>query len=317
MKSNSPMRNIYSRSLFLLFGLLAGTRLWGMSDNLSLTVTNTWTHLPVVFNLQRYNLRGTNYQVRVYSDVTNYTLLPTNQIPGGDDLSRPHHRATRARWWLGRSGRTAHFITTSATVAAGSRARANMILTTRPTGCRGAAGVRSVGRRPIFRASAYDNYAYQTNMPLHITWTTNNYPTNPAVSYGGPPYMNNLKQVPLQRARLVLDSDYLRCLLQPGRQQHQHGDLLQESRINDVDYEQARDLGVCYQIACVCVRTNTQLPYTTTDGRRCRKKFRLLGIPIRATATAWPPTAGLTWCMGRWTLRSATPAGLCPGRFQR
>ena len=39
------------------------------------------TEQPVTFNLQRYNLRGTNYQVRVYTDATNYTVIPNSQLP--------------------------------------------------------------------------------------------------------------------------------------------------------------------------------------------------------------------------------------------
>ena len=109
-------------------------------------------------------------------------------------------------------------------------------------------------------------YVYQTNMPQHINWSTNNYPANAAVSFGGPPYLNNLKQVPVQRARLVLDSDYARFFSNLAGSNVTTAILMQESRINDVDYEQARDLGLCYQIVCVCVRTNTQLPYTTTTG---------------------------------------------------
>ncbi len=61
--------------------LLGGSRALALSDSLSLTVTNSWTKQPVVFNLQRYNLRATNYSVRIYTDATTYTLLPTNQIP--------------------------------------------------------------------------------------------------------------------------------------------------------------------------------------------------------------------------------------------
>ncbi len=66
----------------LLFGSLLGAgRLWALPDNLSLTVTNTWTRQPVVFNLLRYNLRATNYQARVYTDATNFSTLPANQLP--------------------------------------------------------------------------------------------------------------------------------------------------------------------------------------------------------------------------------------------
>ncbi len=67
----------------LAFAALLGgaAQLWALPDNLALPVTNTWTKQLVTFNLTRYNLRGTNYQVRVYTDATNYTTLPGSQIP--------------------------------------------------------------------------------------------------------------------------------------------------------------------------------------------------------------------------------------------
>ncbi len=68
--------------LIVLLGLLLCSKsIWALPDNLTLTVNNTLTLQPVTFNLQRYNLRATNYQVRIYSNATNYTILPTNQIP--------------------------------------------------------------------------------------------------------------------------------------------------------------------------------------------------------------------------------------------
>ena len=45
--------------------LLAGARALALTDSLSITITNTWTKQPVVVNLQRYNLRATNYSVRI------------------------------------------------------------------------------------------------------------------------------------------------------------------------------------------------------------------------------------------------------------
>src|SRR5262249_53943727 len=51
-----------------------------LPDDINLVVTNTWTGLPVTFNLQRYNLRATNYQGRVFSDLSNYPVLPANPI---------------------------------------------------------------------------------------------------------------------------------------------------------------------------------------------------------------------------------------------
>ena len=246
--------------------LLAGARALALTDSLSITITNTWTKQPVVVNLQRYNLRATNYSVRIYSDPTNYTLLPTNQIPEvttyrGRIASDPgamvvgtfgvdgkfYYQVTYGCRWQGSTSEYDPYDTTNRLSWGGMGAYF-------PT-----TNLPSLGY--------VTNYAVApTNLPQHLAWTTNYYPTNLVTSFGGPPYLNNLKQVPLQRARLVLDSDYVNVFCNLSASNITSAVLIQEARINDVDYEQARDLGVCYQIVCVCVRTNTQLPYTTTDG---------------------------------------------------
>ena len=77
----TPINNIRFRVWLAGFYLLLVGSVYALPDALTLTVTNAWTLQPVTFNLQRYNLRATNYQVRIYSDATTYTLLPTNQIP--------------------------------------------------------------------------------------------------------------------------------------------------------------------------------------------------------------------------------------------
>ena len=246
--------------------LLLGGRAWALPDSFPLTATNTWTKQPVVINLQRYNLRATNYQVRIFSDATTYTLLPTNQIPEvttyrgritgdpgavvvgtfGVDGKFYYHVSYGCRW----QGSTSEYDSYDTTNRLSWGGMGAYFQTT---------NLPSLGY--------VTNYAVApTNLPQHITWSASNYPTNPAVSYGGPPYLNVLKQVPVQRARLVLDSDYARLFNTFAGSNLATAILIQEARINDVDYEQARDLGICYQIVCVCVRTNTQLPYTTTTG---------------------------------------------------
>jgi len=251
---------------FLLF---CGGQVWALSDTLSITATNTWTHQTVVFNLQRYNLRGTNYQVRIYSDATTYTLLPTNQIP---DVTTYRGRITgdSGAMVFGAFGMDGTF---NYSISYGCRWQistneydsydtTNRLSWDTGTGLKGSLSVPTTN----FPSLGYvTNYAVTpTNLPQHITWSMNNYPTNPAVSYGGPPYLNNLKQVPLQRARLLLDSDYVACYSSFCNSSIPQAVLLQESRINMVDYEQARDLGICYHIVCVCVRTNMELPYTNS-----------------------------------------------------
>ena len=268
------MKKIFPNLLGLGFAgllLLCGGRTWALPDTLSITVTNTWTKLPVAFNLQRYNLRATNYQVRIYSDATNYTLLPTNQIPevttyrgritgdpgavvvGAFDVNGLfYYNVSYGCRWQASTNNSDPYDTTNRLSWGGWTS--------------GDVAVR-VATTNLPGLGYFTNYAVApTNLPQHITWATNNYPANPAVSYGGPPYLNVLKQVPVQRVRVLLDSDNYRFFSNVAGSNINTAILMQESRINDVDYEQARDLGICYQITGVCVRTNTQLPYTTTTG---------------------------------------------------
>ena len=246
--------------------LLAGARALALTDSLSITITNTWTKQPVVVNLQRYNLRATNYSVRIYSDPTNYTLLPTNQIPEvttyrGRIASDPGAMVVGT---FGVDGKFYYQVTYGCRWQ-GSTSEYDPDDTTNRLSWGGMGAYFPTTNLPSL--GYVTNYAVApTNLPQHLAWTTNYYPTNLVTSFGGPPYLNNLKQVPLQRARLVLDSDYVNVFCNLSASNITSAVLIQEARINDVDYEQARDLGVCYQIVCVCVRTNTQLPYTTTDG---------------------------------------------------
>jgi autotransporter-associated beta strand protein len=247
--------------------LFAAIHAMALPDNLTLTVTNTWTKQPVTFNLLRYNLRGTNYQVRIFSDATNYTLLPTNQIPEpttyrGRINEDPGAVVTGA---FDANGRFYYTVSYGCRWQ-GSTSEYDPYDTTNRLGWGG--GNTFVQTTNIPGLGYVTNYSVvPANIPQHITWSTNNYPTNAAVSYGGPPYLNNLKLVPVQRARLVLDSSYvdLYCRSDVGSNVVS-AISLQECRINNVDFEMARDLGVCYQIACVCVRTNTQAPYTLNTG---------------------------------------------------
>jgi len=267
-----PINNIRFRVCLAGFYLLLVGSVYALPDALTLTVTNTWTLQPVTFNLQRYNLRATNYQVRIYSDATTYTLLPTNQIPEvttyrGRIAGDPGAVVVGT---FGVDGKLYYQVSYGCRYQNSTSEYDPYDTTNRLSwGLRGAyfqtMNLPSLGY--------VTNYAVApTNLPQHITWSASNYPTNPAMSYGGPPYLNVLKQVPVQRARLVLDSDYARLFNTFAGSNLATAILIQEARINDVDYEQARDLGICYQIMCVCVRTNTQLPYTTTTGDLTEEK---------------------------------------------
>jgi autotransporter-associated beta strand protein len=256
-----------ARGVAFLCLVLSAASARALPDSLSLVATNPWTHLQATFNLSRYNLRGTNYQVRVYSDATSYILLPTNQIPEvttyrGRIAEDPGAVVTGA---FGPDGKFYY------TVSYGCRWQANTSEydpydTTNRLSWGGGNNYLQTANLPSL--GYVTNYSVvPTNLPQHINWSSANYPAAPALSYGGPPYLNVLKQVPVQRARLVLDSSFVDLYSSSLVGSSVNAAiLLQECRINNVDYEQARDLGICYQIECVCVRTNTQAPYTTTDG---------------------------------------------------
>lgn len=226
-------------------------QVFALPETVSLTATNPWTHQPAVFNLTRYNLRATNYSVRIYSDATNYTLLPTNQIP---EVSTYRGRIT------GDPG---------AVVVGAFKANGDFYYNV-SYGCRWQASAGNVDPydgtnrlswggwgntipTPYLPQLGYvTNYAVApANIPTHLNWSAANYPTNPAVSYGGPPNLNVQKFVPAQRVRMLLDSDFARFWSNAAGKNLTNAVLMQESRINDVDYEQARDLGVCYQITTV------------------------------------------------------------------
>lgn len=255
-----------TKRLCLAFALclFAGLRSWALPDNLSVTATNPWTAQPAVFNLQRYNLRATNYQVRIYSDATNYTLLPTNQIPEPTTY-RGRIAGDPGAFVVGTfkaDGKLYY------NVSYGSRWQASASNADPYDGTNRLSwgGWSSTLTTPNIPSLGYvTNAPPATNQPVHLNWI-GGFNTNAPVSYGGPPYLNNLKQIPIQRVRMVLDSDFYRFYSNLAGSNITTAILMQESRINDVDFEQARDLGVCYQISVVCVRTNIQAPYTTTTG---------------------------------------------------
>ena len=252
------------RGLVLLFTLLGSARLWALPDSLTLAVTNTWTKQLVTFNLQRYNLRATNYQVRVYTDATNYTLLPTNQIPEVTTY-RGRIATDPGAYVVGSFGPDGKFYYN---VSYGCRWQENTgeydpYDTTNRLSWGGWGASVATANVP----SLGYTYAYQTNMPQHITWSTSNYPTNPAVSYGGPPWMNTFQQVPAQRVRIIQEMDQSVFLGTCGGN-NSHAILMQESRINEMDYIMARDFGVCYQVVGICLRPNTNAPFTASGNSR-------------------------------------------------
>ena len=233
-----------------------------LPDNLALTVTNTLTQQPVVFNLQRYNLRATNYQVRVYTDATNFTTIPGNELPEvmayrGRIPTDPGAMVVGS---FDPSGRFIYVVTY------GCREVNTTKMDPYDTTNRVMWGGWGASVQTTNIPSAGYTYAYQTNMPLPITWSTNNYPAL-TTGYGGPPRLNNLQQVPAQRVRLIQDMSR-ECFVNKCGSNINYAIAMQESRVNEMDYIMARDFGICYQIVAICLRPYTDAPFTSSGNSR-------------------------------------------------
>ena len=104
-------------------------------------------------------------------------------------------------------------------------------------------------------------YSYHTNMPQPIAWSVNNYPVA-TTNFGGPPGLNGFQRVPVQRVRLIQDMRR-ECFLNSCGSNVNYAIMMQESRVNEMDYIEARHFGICYQIACICIRPYTDAPFTS------------------------------------------------------
>ena len=52
-----------------------------LTDHLTVVTTNPHTGAPATLELDRYSLRAPNWEARIYSSPTTYTVLPANQVP--------------------------------------------------------------------------------------------------------------------------------------------------------------------------------------------------------------------------------------------
>ena len=247
---------------FLLGLCLYAVRVWALPDHIAVPATNPWTQQVVTFSLDRYNLRATNYQVRIYSDATTFTVVPSGQLP--EVVTYRGRIPTDPDAMVVGSfdpGGNFVYVVTYGCREANSGSRDPYDSTNRiQWGGWGAsvptAQVPSVGY----------SYAYQTNMPSPIAWSTNNYPVN-TTNYGGPPGFNSFHKVPAQRVRLIQDMSR-ECFLNSCSSNVNYAILMQESRVNEMDYIEARDFGICYQIVCVCIRPYTDAPFTSAGNGR-------------------------------------------------
>jgi autotransporter-associated beta strand protein len=241
--------------------LLAGTAL-ALPDQLSVTVTNPNTGAPRVLDLQRYNLRASNYHVRIYSDATNYTVLPPAEIPEvttyrGRIAADPEAMVVGA---FTPAGRFVYLVTYGCREV--NKTQMDPYDTTNRV-MWGGWGT-SVQTTNLPAVGTY-TYAYQTNMPQPVAFATNLYPAS-TPSYGGPPRFNYLQRVPAQRVRMIQDMSR-ECFLSSCASNIAYAILMQESRMNEMDYLEARDFGICYQLVAVCIRPSTEAPFSSGNTR--------------------------------------------------
>ena len=248
------------RSIFT--GCLLASTAWALPDQLSVTVTNPNTGAPRVLDMQRYNLRASNYHVRVYSDATNYTLLPPAEIPEvttyrGRIAADPEAMVVGA---FTPAGRFVYLVTYGCREV--NKTQMDPYDTTNRVMWGGWGA--SVQTTNLPAVGTY-TYAYQTNMPQPVSFATNLYPAS-TPSYGGPPRFNYLQRVPAQRVRMIQDLSR-ECFLSSCASNIAYAILMQESRVNEMDYIEARDFGICYQLVAVCIRPSTEAPFSSGNTR--------------------------------------------------
>ena len=245
-----------------LAGCLLTGAAWALPDQLSVTVTNPNTGTPRVFDLQRYNLRASNYHVRVYADATNYTLLPAAELPEvttyrGRIAADPEAMVVGA---FTPAGRFVYLVTYGCREV--NKTQMDPYDTTNRVMWGGWGA--SVQTTNLPAVGTY-TYAYQTNMPQPVAFATNLYPAS-TPSYGGPPRFNYLQRVPAQRVRMIQDMSR-ECFLSSCASNFAYAILMQESRVNEMDYIEARDFGICYQLVAVCIRPSTEAPFSSGNTR--------------------------------------------------
>ncbi len=233
-----------------------------LQDTMSLLVTNPLTQQPVVFTLQRYNLRATNFQVRVYSDATNYSLMPGGQLPEVSTY-RGRIASDPGAMVVGSFDSNGRFVYV---VSYGCREVNSTRMDPYDTTNRLMWGGWGASVQTTNIPSLGYLYEYKTIMPQRLTWSTNNYPAS-TPSFGGPPRLNYFQQVPAQRVRLIQDMSR-ECFINTCGSNINYAILMQESRVNEMDYIEARDYGICYQIVAICIRPYTDAPFTSAGNSR-------------------------------------------------
>ena len=244
MRYTSPARARGLQRFLLLVALLAATRLWAMPDSFSITVTNPNTHAQAILNLERYNLRGTNFTVRVYTDATTWTALnPLPEVP-------TYRGRVQGEPWA--------FV--SAVVKPNGQLYAKVVYGNW-YGSDPGLGLShwSVDNVPTgFYPSNTYAYAWTANMPASAA--SGSYPafTN---GFGGPRYLNSMQKFTARRCNIAIE--ILNDFYINNCGSSVYTALAKaEGQMNDADFVTARDLKIAYQVTCVSIRAATQDPYS-------------------------------------------------------
>jgi len=295
--------------LVLLAALLGGANTtWALPDHLAVPATNLWTQQPVTFSLDRYSLRAANYQVRIYSDATNFAVIPASQLPEVTTY-RGRIPADPGAMVVGAFDTGGNFVYV---VTYGCREVNSGAMDPYDTTSRLIWGGWGTSVPTTNIPSVGYTYAYQSNQPATITWATNNYPVN-TTNYGGPPSLNGFQKVPVQRVRLIQDMTR-ECFLNSCGSNINYAIMMQESRVNEMDYLEARDFGICYQLVCICIRPYTDAPFTSAGNNRLTD-LRIYWQADPGWAGDYGQNAGAGFDMAQGTMNLGGGVAFAPGDF--
>ena len=255
--------------------LLTGLAHAALPDHMDLQVTNPLTGKPVIFELDRYNMRASNYfQVRLLPNTTtNCIVLPVNQIPEvctyrGYISNDPNGRVMAN--FNSRGQLYARVIYGHRQNVAGDgydpydgTNRLEWII-----GDQWAASMNGMPTPYTVNTGGYA-FAWSSNMPLTLTnqayYTNLWYSLGATNNFGGPTAYNNIWKMPSQRARMALELGGVSFC---GTYRTNLADAIigQEAMLNDVDFMMSRDIGYCFRITVIGVHTNVEATWDQSIG---------------------------------------------------
>ncbi|MCX6873514.1 MAG: Ig-like domain-containing protein [Verrucomicrobia bacterium] len=268
-----------------LAALLLAPAASALTDHLTVVTTNPHTGTPATLELDRYSLRAPNWEARIYSSPTTYTVLPANQVP----------EVTTYRGRVAEDG---------GMVYGGVRPNGTLFAKV------------NYGCRDSNYSAFCDPYEQSSNRYSWVIWSlqltgqtvntgyvyapaANEPVTAPAPladwfnnlggtqNFGGPPPYNNMVTMPLNRVRLICSANAYS--LGTYGNSIAYTLLGMESAVNETDYVAARDGGVSYQIQASGIQT-----YAAGDADISADWSNMAGkVDIMCYTANWGVSAGL------------------------